>query len=90
MDNDDLPDKLPTDKPDVIALNDYNYIPWHKAMRIFFNSKSLLPLIDSPAPPPEPDAKWNRCNRWCFSIIFFAYGKEAQDNLEDTMSAREA
>lgn len=81
-----LPDKLPTDKPDVTVLNDSNYITWRKAMRIYLNSKSLLSLVDT-APPVNFHAKWSRCDKWCFSAIFFACGKDAQENLEDYMTA---
>ena len=89
MDDHDLPDKLPSDKPDIILLDASNYVPWRKAIRIFFNSKSLLPLVDND-PPVDADAKWHRLDRWCFSVLYFACSKEAQDNLEDTMSTRQA
>ena len=89
MDDLDLPDKLPTDKPDITVLDASNYVPWRKAIRIFFNSKSLLPLIDSP-PPDDADVKWHRFDRWCFSVLYFACGKEAQENLDDGMTTREA
>lgn len=83
---DALPDKLPTDKPEVTLLNESNYVTWRKAMRIYFNSKGLLPVIDI-VPPVNFHPKWSRCDKWCFSAIFFACGKDAQDNLDDYMTA---
>ena len=50
----DLPMKLPTDKPSVTLLDGTNYVSWRKAIRIYFNIKNLLPLLDV-NPPADAD-----------------------------------
>jgi len=57
-------------------------------MMILFLKVGILPLIDD-ARPPDADAKWDKCDQWTFSEIFFSCGVKQQLCLDETMSARQ-
>ena len=85
----DLPAKFDRGTSVVPVLDGTNYAVWKRALRILFMKIGILPVIDHER-PADAGARWDRCDRWAFSEIFFSCPPEQQLFLEESMTAHES